>query len=236
MSSMARDPLLVLHAMRRRAVEQARYALGSCLQAEADVANRARLLDETMRRDREAGGAWQDAHQFLEMAAIRSDQVRAERQIVAAEMVKVSIRSGEARNVVTAARTAAEAVEQLIGERTAATRATAATREQHVMDDIARLRRVMDIARLRRVMDDTARLRRVEDDTARLRRVMDIARLRRVTDDTARLRRDGSAVSAGGAAVSAGTAIAGAAGGIAVTDAAAPGTEPPAGRTPTKPE
>jgi hypothetical protein len=207
MSSMARDPLLVLHAMRRRAVEQARYALGSCLQAEADVANRARLLDETMRRDREAGGAWQDAHQFLEMAAIRSDQVRAERQIVAAEMVKVSIRSGEARNVVTAARTAAEAVEQLIGERTAATRATAATREQHVMDDIARLRRVMDIARLRRV-----------------------------TDDTARLRRDGSAVSAGGAAVSAGTAIAGAAGGIAVTDAAAPGTEPPAGRTPTKPE
>jgi hypothetical protein len=198
MSSMARDPLLVLHAMRRRAVEQARYALGSCLQAEADVANRARLLDETMRRDREAGGAWQDAHQFLEMAAIRSDQVRAERQIVAAEMVKVSIRSGEARNVVTAARTAAEAVEQLIGERTAATRATAATREQHVMDDIARLRRV--------------------------------------TDDTARLRRDGSAVSAGGAAVSAGTAIAGAAGGIAVTDAAAPGTEPPAGRTPTKPE
>jgi hypothetical protein len=198
MSSMARDPLLVLHAMRRRAVEQARYALGSCLQAEADVANRARLLDETMLRDREAGGAWQDAHQFLEMAAIRSDQVRAERQIVAAEMVKVSIRSGEARNVVTAARTAAEAVEQLIGERTAATRATAATREQHVMDDIARLRRV--------------------------------------TDDTARLRRDGSAVSAGGAAVSAGTAIAGAAGGIAVTDAAAPGTEPPAGRTPTKPE
>jgi hypothetical protein len=198
MSSMARDPLLVLHAMRRRAVEHARYALGSCLQAEADVANRARLLDETMRRDREAGGAWQDAHQFLEMAAIRSDQVRAERQIVAAEMVKVSIRSGEARNVVTAARTAAEAVEQLIGERTAATRATAATREQHVMDDIARLRRV--------------------------------------TDDTARLRRDGSAVSAGGAAVSAGTAIAGAAGGIAVTDAAAPGTEPPAGRTPTKPE
>jgi hypothetical protein len=198
MSSMARDPLLVLHAMRRRAVEQARYALGSCLQAEADVANRARLLDETMLRDREAGGAWQDAHQFLEMAAIRSDQVRAERQIVAAEMVKVSIRSGEARNVVTAARTAAEAVEQLIGERTAATRATAATREQHVMDDIARLRRV--------------------------------------TDDTARLRRDGSAVSAGGTAVSAGTAIAGAAGGIAVTDAAAPGTEPPAGRTPTKPE
>ena len=138
---MARDPLLVLHAVRRRAIEQARYALGHCLQAEAEVAERARLLDETRRRDREASGAWQDANQFLEMASIRAGAVRAERQAVAAEAVKVAIRSGEARGAVTAARMAAEAVEQLINETAAAARATAATREQHVLDDIARLRR-----------------------------------------------------------------------------------------------
>ena len=135
---MARDPLLVLYAMRRHAVEQARYALGICLKAEAEVAERIRLLDEAARRGREACETWQGVAQFLEMAAIRQGYVRVERRTVAADMVMVSTRSGEARDVVTAARSAAEAVEQLIGERAAASRAAAATREQHVLDDITR--------------------------------------------------------------------------------------------------
>jgi hypothetical protein len=134
----ARDPLLVLQAMRRRAVEQARYTLAACLQAEALAADRIRALDETARRDRAAGGGWQDAHQFLEMAAIQLCSMRAERRIAEADMASVVARSGEARGVVTAARTAAEAVEQLIGERQAAANMEAATREQHVLDDIAR--------------------------------------------------------------------------------------------------
>jgi hypothetical protein len=135
---MADDKLRVLHALRRRAVEQARYALGTCLKAEAEVAERIRLLDAAARRDREACEAWQHAPQFLEMAAMRQEYVRSERRTMEAEMVMVSTRSGEARDVVTAARSAAEAVEQLIDERAAATSAAAATREQHVLDDIAR--------------------------------------------------------------------------------------------------
>jgi hypothetical protein len=135
---MARDPLLVLYALRRHAVEQARYALGTCLKAEADVAERIRRLDDAARRDREACETWQHAPQFLEMAAIRQQYMRFERQTVAADLVMVSTLSGEAREVVTAARSAAEAVEQLISERAAATSAAAATREQHGLDDITR--------------------------------------------------------------------------------------------------
>jgi hypothetical protein len=117
---MARDPLLVLYALRRHAVEQARYALGTCLKAEADVAERIRRLDDAARRDREACETWQHAPQFLEMAAIRQQYMRFERQTVAADLVMVSTLSGEAREVVTAARSAA------------------ATREQHGLDDITR--------------------------------------------------------------------------------------------------
>ena len=143
---MARDPLLVLHALRRRAVEQARYALGACLKTEAEVAERARWLDETARRDRAVSAVWPDAHQFLETAALRSATARAERRAVAADMVTAAARSEEARDTVTAARTAAEAVEQLIGERAAAERAALTAREQHVLDEIARGRRVPDDA------------------------------------------------------------------------------------------
>jgi flagellar biosynthesis chaperone FliJ len=136
---MARDTLQVLLAMRRRSVEQARYALGICLAAEAEVAERIRSLEDSAQRDRETSGVWQDAHQFLEMSAVRLTTARAERHTMADDLAAAAVRSGEARDVVTAARTAAEAVEQLISERTAASQVTAARREQHVLDDIARM-------------------------------------------------------------------------------------------------
>jgi hypothetical protein len=135
---MAGDSLQVLLAMRRRTVEQARYALGVCLMAETKAANGISTLDDAARRDREASGGWQDAHWFLEMSAIRLETSRAERVMITADLAAATARSDEARGVVTAARTAAEAVEQLIGERTAASRMEAAKREQHALDDIAR--------------------------------------------------------------------------------------------------
>jgi flagellar biosynthesis chaperone FliJ len=135
---MARDPLQVLQVIRRRAVEQARYALGACQKAEADVEARIRVLDDTVRRDGDVSGAWQDAHHFVEMAAMRLAATRAERRIAAAELTAAVARSGVARGIVTAARTAAEAVEQLIEERAGAGRLETLRREQHVLDDIAR--------------------------------------------------------------------------------------------------
>jgi hypothetical protein len=137
---MARDPLRILLSMRRRSVEQVRHALAARLAAEAEVADRIRSLDGTVRRDREAGEAWPDAHQFREMLVSRQEVIQAERRTMAADLAAAEIDTGEARGVVSAARTAAQAVEELIGEREAASQADAARREQHVLDDIARAR------------------------------------------------------------------------------------------------
>lgn len=126
--------------MRRRSVEQARQALAASLESEAEVVDRILSLDGTVRRDHEAGQAWPDAHQFLEMFTHRQDVIQAERRTMAADLAAAELETGAARGVVSAARTAAEAVEELIGEREAASQADAAVREQHVLDDIARAR------------------------------------------------------------------------------------------------
>ena len=127
--------------MRRRLVEQARSELGSCLKAEAAVADQIASFDDAARRDRKTSGEWQDAHQFLEMSAVRLEVVRENRRAATVALAAAAVCSAEARGVVVAARTAAEAVEQLIGERDAAERVDAAKREQHVLDDIARSKR-----------------------------------------------------------------------------------------------
>jgi hypothetical protein len=139
---MARDKLQVLLAVRLFSVEQARSALGACLAAEAVVADRLRALDAAAQRNRETCAGWDDAHKFLEMSAIRLASLRAERRTVVAELATAAARSADARGIVTVARTAAEVVEQVTAERKAAGQAGEARREQHVLDDIARARRV----------------------------------------------------------------------------------------------
>jgi flagellar biosynthesis chaperone FliJ len=137
---MARDKLRVLLSMRRRSVEQARYTLGACLAAESEAAEKIRTLDDTARRDRETGAVWQDSHRFLEISTSRQDIVRAQRRIIMADLTAAETCSEDARAVVATARSAAEAVEQIISERTAASRTEAIRREQHVLDDITRTR------------------------------------------------------------------------------------------------
>ena len=135
------DPLLVLQALRRRAVEAAREALGSCLRAEATMADRIKALDADTAQDRAAAETWRDACHFVELAAIRSAAARAERAAAALQLTAAAVRSEDAKGVLTAARTAAEAVDQLIAERVAASQVAAASRAQHELDDIARAAR-----------------------------------------------------------------------------------------------
>lgn len=137
---MARNSLQVLLSIRRRAVEAARYALAASLTSEAVVADRIAAIDTAMQRDRKASGTWPEAHQFVEMSAARLAAARVEREALAAELASAAARTADARGVVTAARTAAEVVEQLLDERRAASQADAARREQHALDDIVRAR------------------------------------------------------------------------------------------------
>lgn len=79
-----------------------------------------------------------DSHEFLEMISKHQTAVREERRAAMAALTAAETVSAGARIVVTGARMAAEAVEQLIEERDAAILAEAERREQHVLDDIVR--------------------------------------------------------------------------------------------------
>jgi flagellar biosynthesis chaperone FliJ len=130
--------LRILLSVRRRSVEQARYALGACLAAEAAVAGKITSLDGAAARDRKTAKTWQDSHHYKEMAATRLAATHAERQAILAELAAAEDRSAQARRVVAAERASAEAVEQLIQERETAAQAEANRRDQHTLDDIAR--------------------------------------------------------------------------------------------------
>ena len=139
---MARDPLRPVLLIRRREVDQARAALAECLAVETRLVERIGVLDETARRSREATGAWEDGHVFLEMAALHQTTMQMRRQELEAELAAAMAGSAQARQVLAAARTAAEAVKQLIEQREAADRAETDRREQHVLDDVTRGRQV----------------------------------------------------------------------------------------------
>lgn len=142
---MARDPLPVLQAIRRRSVEQARYALATCLTAEARIKDQLLSLDDAARRDREVSRVWQDAHWFLEDYAARQEAIRVARRNVGLNLAAAEARSLSARTVVASARTAAEAVDQFVQERSAAAQTEAAKREQHLLDDISRARHAVHV-------------------------------------------------------------------------------------------
>src|SRR4051812_7504672 len=137
---MARDPMLILRTVRRRSVEEARYALGACLTAEAAAAARLRAVDDAARRDRAAHGAVDEGPRFLEMFVLRLQVYAVERAAAEAALTAAQAASAEARAAVVAARTAAEAVETLIADRVAAAEVEAGRREQHALDDMSRPR------------------------------------------------------------------------------------------------
>jgi flagellar biosynthesis chaperone FliJ len=134
----ARDPLLVLRAVRQRAVEQARQGLAACLKTEADAAAKVDAFTKAAERDRSAEKDMPDACQFLQMFANRLEALRAQRIVAVATLAAEQVRVSDARAVVVTERTQAEAVEQLITEQKAARLAETDRKAQHEMDDIAR--------------------------------------------------------------------------------------------------
>jgi flagellar biosynthesis chaperone FliJ len=137
---MARDPIRLLQAIRRRSVEEARQALGLCLAAEAKLAEEIREIDAQSEIDRAANQAVEEPHRFLEMFVRRLRARDVERNAAAAALTAAQTRSDEARLAVVAARTAAEAVDTLIAEKAARAQADTNRRELHALDDIARNR------------------------------------------------------------------------------------------------
>jgi hypothetical protein len=74
------------------------------------------------------------------MFSLRLAAMQAKRRGAVADWAEAQGRSAIARAAVVTARTAAESVEILIGERLAEAESEAAKREQHVLDDISRIK------------------------------------------------------------------------------------------------
>jgi hypothetical protein len=129
-----------LQQLRRYAVEQARAALGTCLTAENHLAERIAAIDAAVQRDLAADAALDHADRFHDMFVRRTEARRVERSAAQTALAAAQARSAVARAGVVAARTAAEAVETLIGERAAEVAAAVARAEQHALDDMARAR------------------------------------------------------------------------------------------------
>jgi hypothetical protein len=139
---MPRDPLNVLLALRRHAVDQRRKALADCLMREAEAAARIAALEEAIRRDAEAAGTFKDHQHFRDVFLATRRYLMAERQSAAAALTDAEAFSEEARGHLAVSRLDAEAVERLIAERALIALTTADRRAQHELDDIARARRL----------------------------------------------------------------------------------------------
>jgi flagellar biosynthesis chaperone FliJ len=142
---MARDPLSILRTVRQRAVEQARQALAVCLRAETEASGAVNALVEAAERDREVALGLGAGHEFLDMFANRLEALRVQQIAAAAALQSAQDSVSEALALVVAARTQAEALEQLAAQRKAAEDAELERKAQHVLDDIARGRN--DVAR-----------------------------------------------------------------------------------------
>lgn len=137
---MAANSIRILRSVRRRSVEEARFALGACLATEAQAVDALEAIVEQARRDRAAHQTVEEPHQFLDMFVRRSGVAEAERVSAEAALTAARARSKAARIAVVAAQTAAEAVETLIAERALSDEEDANRREQHALDDMTRTR------------------------------------------------------------------------------------------------
>ncbi len=141
MTAGERDPLNILLAVRRHAVDERRQVLADCLTLEAEAASTIAALDDAISHDAEAARAFPDHQHFRDIFLAARRHLTAERQRAEAARADAEARSEAARRQLAVARLDAEAVERLIAERTLATRAAADRRTQHELDDIARERR-----------------------------------------------------------------------------------------------
>lgn len=139
---MARDPLNVLLTVRQRTVDQSRQALATCLKAETAAVAAIRAMDAAVERERAAADRDAEDHRDTEMRSVWMERIRAQRVAAVANLAAAERQTAAARAVLSAARSAAQAVQRTIAERAVLALAEAEKRAQHALDDISRSRYV----------------------------------------------------------------------------------------------
>nr|WP_294512959.1 hypothetical protein [uncultured Rhodopila sp.] len=138
---MPRDPLKVLLALRRREVDRQRQDLADRTAAEMQASATVRSIHAAIAQDRDGAESFPDHLQFRDLFLATRQHLQDNRQRAEAALAEAEARSETVCRRLAESRLAAEAVDRLIAERAAATRAEADRRAQHELDDAARLRR-----------------------------------------------------------------------------------------------
>ncbi len=134
---MTRDPLEILARLRRSVCEDARRGLAACLEAEEAASTALRSAEAAIFRERDAACELDADDGAVEAFAAWLPQGRA----AVAQAREAHLRAGaatvQARAILAAARTSAEATDRLLASREAEREAEAARRAQLAMDEAA---------------------------------------------------------------------------------------------------
>jgi flagellar export protein FliJ len=132
-----RDPLQSLVRLRRQAVDQARRGLADCLRMEDEAMHAVATIEAAIERETEAATDLAAGDAEVEAFAAWLRRIRPKQYAARmAEDEAVAATAG-ARVTLVAARSAAEAAEEMLAKHDAARRAEAERLEQHAIDEAA---------------------------------------------------------------------------------------------------
>ena len=134
---MPSNSLQSLLRMRQLTVEDARRSLVECLAAEESAEQAAHAVEAEIRRETEAACRLGGGDEVVEAFAAWLQRMRPVAQAADATLEAATLRTSEARAVLSAARSAAEATEALLSRQEAEREAGAIKAEQFVLDDAA---------------------------------------------------------------------------------------------------
>lgn len=138
---MARDPLAILLAVRRFAVDQQQQALALRRKHESEAMACINAIDDLMARDEAVQHASAEAIYFMDMRMSRRQHLQAHRRTAVAALAEASKLTDDALRQLVEARLQAESVKGLLDQKRAATRAEQERSAQLILDDVAGSRR-----------------------------------------------------------------------------------------------
>ena len=134
---MSRDPLETLARLRHNVVEEARRTLAACLEAEDAADTALRSAEAAIFREQDAAGALETGDGAVEAFATWLPQGRLAVARAREAHARANAATVQARAVLAAGRTSAEAADRLLASRAAARDAEAARRTQVALDETA---------------------------------------------------------------------------------------------------
>jgi flagellar export protein FliJ len=134
---MNRDPLEALVRLRRLAADEARRGLADCLRDEEAAAHAVATIEADIERETEAAANLATSDAEVEAFAAWLRRIRPIQYAAHVAADRAEAETVRARAVLTAARSAVEAAEEMLAKHQAARRAEAERLEQHALDEAA---------------------------------------------------------------------------------------------------